>query len=208
MNSSSREGIVLSGNDVTFENLTIFNTYLQDGNGQQAEALFVKPSSQRVFLNNVHLRSHQDTLRVDGPSVYMKGGKISGSTDPLWGYGAFYCDGCELTSRTSGHAFIVARSTKGFAVSNCKVTKESSSVKSTYLAQSHDGAEPGKIAYVNCKIDSHVVGFRSPVNSAWYEYGNTDLSGKPILFNGTQLKAGSAELTAASSAQSWLGWSP
>jgi pectin methylesterase-like acyl-CoA thioesterase len=208
MNSSSREGIVLSGNDITFENLTIFNTYLQDGSGQQAEALFVKPTSQRVFLNNVHLRSHQDTLRVDGPSVYMKGGKISGSTDPLWGYGGFYCDGCELASRTSGHAFIVARSTKGFAVSNCKVTKESSSVKGSYLAQVHDGAEPGKIAYVNCEIDTHVVGWRSPVNSAWYEYGNTDLSGKPITFNGTQLKAGSAELTAAGSAQSWLGWSP
>ena len=55
--------------------------------GQQAEALYVSTSSQRVFLNNVHLRSQQDTLRVDGPSVYMKGGKISGSTDPLWGYG-------------------------------------------------------------------------------------------------------------------------
>ena len=66
--------------------------------------------STKVFLKNVHLRSHQDTLRVDG-SAYMEGGKISGSTDPLWGYGAFYCDGCELSSRTSGHSFVVARST-------------------------------------------------------------------------------------------------
>jgi pectin methylesterase-like acyl-CoA thioesterase len=206
--NSSREGIVLTGNDVTFENMTIFNTYLLDGSGQQAEALYVQTSSQRVFLNNVHLRGQQDTLRVDGPSVYMKGGKISGSTDPLWGYGGFYCDGCELTSRSSGHAFIVARSTKGFAVSNCKVTKESAAVKGSYLAQVHDGAEPGKIVYANCKIDNHVVGWRAPVNSAWYEYNNTDLSGKAVSFEGTKLTADSAVLKAASSAQGWLGWSP
>ena len=153
-------------------------------------------------------RSQQDTLRVDGPSVYMKGGKISGSTDPLWGYGGFYCDGCELMSRSSGHSFIVARSTKGFAVSNCKVTKETTSVNNCTLAQVHSGAEPGKIVYANCKIDNHVVGWRTPVNSAWYEYNNTDLAGKPVMFNGTQLKADSAEVKAASSAQGWLGWSP
>jgi len=206
--NSSREGIVLSGNDVTFENLTIFNTYLSDGSGQQAEALYVQTGSQRVFLNNVHLRSQQDTLRVDGPSVYMKGGKISGSTDPLWGYGGFYCDGCELMSRSSGHSFIVARSTKGFAVSNCKVTKETTSVNNCTLAQVHSGAEPGKIVYANCKIDNHIVGWKSPVNSAWYEYNNTDLAGKAVKFNGTQLTAGNAVLTAAGSAQGWLGWSP
>jgi len=192
--NSSREGIVVTGNDLTFENMTIFNTYPSDGSGQQAEALYVSTSSQRVFLNNVHLRSQQDTLRVDGPSVYMKGGKISGSTDPLWGYGAFYCDGCELASRSSGHAFIVARSTKGFAVSNCKVTKESAAVNGCYLAQVHSGAEPGKIVYANCKIDNHVVGWRTPVNSAWYEYNNTDLSGKPATFTGAQLKLGRAHL--------------
>ena len=66
----------------------------------------------------------------------------------------------------------------------------------------------GKIVYANCKIDNHVVGWRTPVNSAWYEYNNTDLSGKAVKFNGTQLTAGSAVLTAAGSAQGWLGWSP
>lgn len=103
---------------------------------------------------------------------------------------------------------MVARSTKGFAQVNCSVTKESSSVKSTNLAQVHSGAEPGKIVFANCKIDSHVVGWRSPVNGAWYEYHNTDMSGKPVTFSGTQLRDGSAELNAASSPLSWLGWSP
>jgi len=46
------------------------------------------------------------------------------------------------------------------------------------------------------------------VNSAWYEYNNTDLAGKAVKFNGTQLTAGNAVLTAAGSAQGWLGWSP
>jgi pectin methylesterase-like acyl-CoA thioesterase len=208
MNSASREGIVVSGSDVSFENLTIFNTYLKDSNGQQAEALYVAEGSSKVFLKNVHLRSHQDTLRVDG-SAYMEGGKISGSTDPLWGYGAFYCDGCELSSRTSGHAFVVTRSTKGFGLVNCSVTKESESIKSTYLAQYHDGSEPGKIAFVKCKMDAHVAGWRRAENNAWYEYQNTKLqSGEPLSFDGRQLTAGSAELDALSSAKSWLGWSP
>ncbi|HKP61287.1 MAG TPA: pectinesterase family protein [Polyangiales bacterium] len=208
MNSSSREGIVVSGNDVTFEDLTIFNTYLKDSNGQQAEALYVAEGSQRVFLKNVHLRSHQDTLRVDG-SAYMQGGKISGSTDPLWGYGAFYCDGCELSARTSGHAFVVARSTKGFGLVNCTVTKENDSIKSTYLAQYHDGSEPGKIAFVKCKLDSNVAGWKRASGNAWYEYQNTKLQGgDPVMFDGKQLTAGSPELTALSSAKSWLGWSP
>jgi pectin methylesterase-like acyl-CoA thioesterase len=208
MNSNSREGIVVSGSDVTFENLTIFNTYLKDSNGQQAEALYVDEGSSKVFLKNVHLRSHQDTLRVDG-SAYMEGGKISGSTDPLWGYGAFYCDGCELSSRTSGHAFVVTRSTKGFGLVNCSVTKESSSVSSTYLAQYHDGSEPGKIAFVKCKIGSHVAGWKRAQGNAWYEYQNTKLeSGDPVMFDGRQLTAGSPELEAASSVKSWLGWAP
>ena len=206
--NASREGFVVSGSDVTFEDLTIFNTYLKDSNGQQAEALRVAESSQRVHLKNVHLRSHQDTLRVDG-SAFMEGGKISGSTDPLWGYGAFYCDGCELSSRTSGHAFVVARSRKGFAMVNCSVTRESDTVRNTYLAQYHAGAEPGKIAFVHCSIDSHIRGWRNARNNDWYEYGNTSLeTGEPVMFDGRQLRPGSAELDALSSAQSWLGWSP
>jgi hypothetical protein len=206
--NDSREGIVVSGSNVTFEDLTIFNTYLKDSNGQQAEALYVAEGSSKVFLKNVHLRSHQDTLRVDG-SAYMEGGKISGSTDPLWGYGAFYCDGCELSSRTSGHAFVVTRSTKGFGMKNCSVTKESASVDKTYLAQFHDGSEPGKIAFANCKIGAHIVGWRRAAGNAWYEYQNTKLeSGEPLMFDGRQLTASSPELTALESAQSWLGWSP
>ena len=208
LNSDSREGAVVSGSNVTFEDLTLFNTYLKDSNGQQAEALYVTEGSQKVFLKNVHLRSHQDTLRVDG-SAYMEGGKISGSTDPLWGYGAFYCDGCELSSRTSGHAFVVTRSTKGFGLVNCSVTKESESVENTYLAQYHDGSEPGKIAFAKCKIDSHIVGWKRAQNNAWYEYQNTKLqSGEPVMFDGRQLSDGSPELDALSSAQAWLGWSP
>lgn len=207
--NSSREGIVLSGSDVTFQNLTIFNTYPQDGSGQQAEALYVGKGSEHIFLNNVHLRSHQDTLRVDGGSVYMKGGKISGSTDPLWGYGGFYCDGCELSARTSGHSFVVARSTKGFGQVNCSMTRESDAVSSTYLAQYHDGNEPGKIAFVGCKMGSHVKGWNRPENNAWYEYDNTDLkTGNPVKYNGKQLTAGSPELDALASAKAWLGWSP
>jgi pectin methylesterase-like acyl-CoA thioesterase len=206
--NGDREGIELSGSDVTFENLSIFNTYLQDSNGQQAEALYVTSAAKRVFLNDVHLRSHQDTLRVDG-QVYMKGGKISGSTDPLWGTGAFYCDGCELTSRTSGHAFVVARSTLGYALVNCRMTRENASVDKTTLAQVHSGAEPGKIAFVGCAIDDHVVGWREPADHAWYEYGNTKLKGGgPAVYNGKQLAAGDPVLQAASSAQSWLGWAP
>jgi pectin methylesterase-like acyl-CoA thioesterase len=208
MNSMSREGIVVTGSNVTFEDLTIFNTYLKDSNGQQAEALYVAEGSDKVVLKNVHLRSHQDTLRVDG-SAYMEGGKISGSTDPLWGYGAFYCDGCELSSRTSGHAFVVTRSTKGFGLINCSVTKESDAVGNTYLAQYHDGSEPGKIAFAKCKIDSHITGWRRAQNNAWYEYQNTKLdTGDPLMFDGKQLTDNSPELTALSSAQGWLGWSP
>ncbi len=207
--NDDREGIELSGTDVTFENLTIFNTYLKDGSGQQAEALYVTSDSERVLLRNVHLRSHQDTLRVDSPSVCMQGGKISGSTDPLWGTGAFFCDGCELSSRTSGHAFVVARSTKGFALVNCRVTKDTDAVASTYLAQYHDGREPGRIAYVNCEIDDHIQGWKRPDGNEWYEYNNTDLrTGTPVEFNGTRLTADSPELVALSSAQNWLGWSP
>jgi len=138
----------------------------------------------------------------------MIGGKISGSTDPLWGYGAFYCDGCELSSRTSGHAFVVARSTRGFAMVDCSVTKEAPSVSGTSLAQYHDGSEPGKIAFVHCQIDDHIEGWRRPENNQWYEFENTDSEGNPVTFNGTQLGAGSPVLEQTSSAQNWLGWSP
>jgi hypothetical protein len=48
------------------------------------------------------------------------------------------------------------------------VTKESDSVSSTYLAQYHDGSEPGKIAFVKCKMDAHVAGWKRAAGNAWY----------------------------------------
>jgi hypothetical protein len=58
-------------------------------------------------------------------------------------------------------------------------------------------------------MDSHVEGWKRAENNAWYEYQNTTLqSGEPLQFDGQQLSAGSAELTALGSAESWLGWSP
>lgn len=206
--NGSRAGLETSGSDITFEDLSIFNTYLKHG-GQQAEALLVQSSSERVFLDNVHLRSMQDTLQVKGKSVYMKGGKISGSIDPLWGTGKFYCDGCELMSRTN-NKFVVHRDTStGFAMVNCKLTKETNSVNKTYLAQFHANRSKGKVAFINCQFDDHVTGWVDNAPDTWWEYGNTRLeSGQSVTFGGRQLSAGSSELDSTSSAQKWLGWSP
>jgi pectin methylesterase-like acyl-CoA thioesterase len=206
--NGAREGFVLSGSDVTFENMMIYNTFPHDSSGRQAEALIVNTGSQRVFLNNVHLRSHQDTLRVEGASTYMKGGIISGSTDPLWGSGGFFCDGCELRSRTDGHSFVVVRSDKGFGMVNCKLTRESDALVKTYLAQYHDNRPKGKVAYANCKFDEHIVGWNR-IADTWWEYNNTRLkSGAAVKFEGKQLSAGSPEVDSLSSVQKWLGWTP
>lgn len=210
--NSDREGIELTGSDVTFENLSIYNTVRVDGSGRQAEALYVKKTAKRVFLDNVQLISFQDTLRVDG-QVYMEGGKITGSTDPLWGSGgAFYCDGCELMERNNGHAFVVARNMKVGLV-NCKVTAESiKAAKGTTLAQVHGNKDPGTIAFVNCKIDDHIVseGWRNAKPSYnWYEYNNTRLStGEPVIYTGKQLSLGDPVLDSLSSPKKWLGWAP
>lgn len=202
---------VKKANDIVFENLTITNTTPAGGDGVQAEAITIEGNSQRVILHQVDLKSYQDTFMADtGTQVYVKDSKIWGDTDFFWGGGTVYFDTCELMTRESGHQMTNARTpagVNGFAFVNCKVTREFSDISNTSLGQTH-GALDGNVAYINCKMDEHITGWKNLAKRDW-EYGNTNLAGTaPKVFNGIQLAPGSPELALTSSPEKWLGWKP
>lgn len=202
---------VKKANDIVFENLTITNTTPAGGDGVQAEAITIEGNAQRIILTNVELKSYQDTFMADeGTQVYVKNSKIWGDTDFFWGGGTVYFDTCELMTRESGHQITNARTSagaNGFAFVNCKLTREFSDISNTSLGQTH-GALDGNVAYINCRIDEHITGWKNLAKRDW-EYGNTNLAGsEPKKFNGIQLTPDSPELALTSSPEKWLGWKP
>jgi pectin methylesterase-like acyl-CoA thioesterase len=211
---SSRMAYLVEANDITFDNLTLWNTYPQESKEPEtrwAESLTVEKDSKRIFLNQVELKSHQDTLMIDqGAQVYIKDSRIFGDIDFVWGSGSLYCENCELTSTASGHSITQARTaagTNGFAFVNCKLTRNDRSIEKTTLGR-RMGFMEGNVAYINCQMDEHIIGWSDTSNRSW-EYGNTRIAdGAALKFTGEQLATGEAKLAATTSALNWLGWSP
>jgi len=206
-----RMAYLISANDITFDSLTLWNTFPYDNSvARQAEAIVVNKNAKRIFINNSEVRSFQDTIMVDtGGQLYIKESRIWGDIHYVWGYGTIYCENSELTTHKGGSSITVARNgadTLGFAFVNCRLTREESSQMS-FLGATH-GYDDGNVAFINCQIGDHIVGWEDVSKRDW-EYGNTKLSdGSPVTFNGIQLSDGDPNLAKTASAQSWLGWAP
>jgi pectinesterase len=113
---------LLSGNDITLENLTIENSSEPLG---QAVALHIE--GDRVILRNCRLLGHQDTLYAgkDGARQYFENCYIEGTTDFIFGPSTAWFEGCTIHCKKN--SFITAANTPqnikyGYIFNNCNIT--------------------------------------------------------------------------------------
>lgn len=125
---------LLSGNDITLENLTIENSSAELG---QAVALHIE--GDRVVLRNCRLLGHQDTLYAgrDGARQYFENCYIEGTTDFIFGPATTWFEGCTIHCKKN--SYITAANTPrnikyGYIFNNCTITV-SDAVTAMYLGR-------------------------------------------------------------------------
>lgn len=112
---------LLSGNDITVENLTIENSAAPMG---QAVALFVE--GDRVIFRNCRFLGNQDTIYAGRENMrqYFENCYIEGTTDFIFGPSTCWFENCVIYCKSN--SYITAASTPenikyGYIFNNCKI---------------------------------------------------------------------------------------
>lgn len=203
-----RMAFKVNANDIAIDTLTITNTTPKGGS--QAEALMVQTDRKRFIAHNVTLASYQDTILMNtsGTQCYFQDSLIQGDVDFIWGGGNAFFTNCEIKSLFGGYITQprTAAGSNGMSFVNCRLTRVGSI--STTLGRAL-GNPDGNVAFINCRIDSHITGW-TDANPRFWEFGNSNLLGTAaVSYNGTKLAVNSPDLTNARNAVLWLyGWSP
>ena len=113
--------INVTANDVSFDNLTIRNTRIDEG---QALALYTK--ADRIVITNCNLEGWQDTYRTgkDGQRHLIRNSKFTGTTDFIYGAGEAYFDGCTLQVLRSSNVIVApdhSTPNYGYVFQNCTI---------------------------------------------------------------------------------------
>ena len=145
--------MLIQGNDITLENLTIQNTAGQVG---QAVALHVE--GDRVMVRNCNITGNQDTLLVTkaGSRQYFIDCYVEGTTDFIFGESTALFVNCTIKSLKN--SFITAASTRentrfGFVFSNCKLIA-SDEVTAVYLGR--PWRPFARTVFIECELGKHI----------------------------------------------------
>jgi pectinesterase len=153
--------MLVQGNDITIENLTVQNTAVRVG---QAVALHVE--GDRVKVKNCKITGNQDTLLVTkgGSRQYFEECYIEGTTDFIFGEATVLFVNC--TIKSLANSFITAASTRadtqfGFVFLNCKLIANETA-NAVYLGR--PWRPYAKTVFINCELGKHI---RSEGWDAW-----------------------------------------
>ena len=154
----------VTANDVSFDNLTIRNTRINEG---QALALYTK--ADRVIVTNSNLEGWQDTYRTgkDGQRHLARNSKITGTTDFIYGAGEAFFDSDTLHVLQTSNVIVAPDHSSpkyGYVLKNCVITAAKSGSK-TNLGRPW-GNTP-KVSYVNTQLTSGV----SITDAGWVDMG-------------------------------------
>lgn len=154
----------VTANDVSFDNLTIRNTRINEG---QALALYTK--ADRVIVTNSNLEGWQDTYRTgkDGQRHLVRNSKITGTTDFIYGAGEAFFDSDTLHVLQTSNVIVAPDHSSpkyGNVLKNCVITAAKSGSK-TNLGRPW-GNTP-KVSYVNTQLTSGV----SITDAGWVDMG-------------------------------------
>jgi pectinesterase len=122
----------IDADDFTAENITFENSA-----GPVGQALAVRVDGDRVVFRNCRFLGWQDTILINRGRQYFENCYIMGHVDFIFGGATTFFERCHIHCLKDG--YITAASTPdnqpfGFVFSHCKITGESSAVK-TYLGR-------------------------------------------------------------------------
>lgn len=156
---------LLSGNDITLENLTIENSSAELG---QAVALHIE--GDRVILRNCRLLGHQDTLYAgrDGARQYFENCYIEGTTDFIFGPSTAWFEKCTIHCKRN--SYITAANTPeniryGYIFNNCTITM-ANGVNAVYLGRPWRAYS--MTLFMNCTLPKEIN------TTGWDNWRNAD----------------------------------
>ncbi len=166
--------------------------------GAQAVALAVQDGADRTFLHDVRITGFQDTLFLDAGRSLLRGCKVEGCVDFIFGAGRAVLEDCEIVSRLRPgqdfNGYICAPDTDihqpfGFVFDRCRLVKAPGMAPRTValgrawrrtgtFADGHygDPQAVGAAAFAHCWMDDHIV------PEGWYPMGyNLKSGGRAML---------------------------
>lgn len=146
--------VLVQGNDITLENLTIENT---SGKVGQAVALHIE--GDRSLIKNCRILGNQDTLysAKEGSRQYYLNCYIEGTTDFIFGEATCVFQNC--TIKSLGNSYITAASTRpgqkfGFVFMDCKLIADTGVTK-VYLGR--PWRPYAKTVFIRTQMGSHIL---------------------------------------------------
>ncbi|WP_443937495.1 pectinesterase family protein [Pedobacter sp. MW01-1-1] len=146
--------VLVQGNDVTLENLTVANS---SGRVGQAVALHVE--GDRFVARNCKFLGNQDTLyaATENSRQYYLNCYVEGTTDFIFGKSTVLFAGCTIKSLTNSYITAASTSAKqkfGFVFLNCKLISEVSANK-VFLGR--PWRPFAKTVFIQCDLGKHIV---------------------------------------------------
>lgn len=170
--------LVEQADELTLEALSMRNTRLRLGTGDQAEVLYFNAPGGRLTARNADFLSEQDTLQLNGYAWFYNA-LVAGNVDYIWGSAkAALFEECEIrtvgdskspASATGGYilqARVGAATDKGFVFLNSRLTQgpgpagngvATGSAASTTLARSAGNGSWDNVVFVNTRMDAHIT---------------------------------------------------
>ena len=138
--------------------------------GTQGVALALTDRSDRVVLSDVALLGHQDTFFANAGRAYVRGSRIVGNVDFIFGNARMVIDSTDIVSLDRGNpnnnGYIAAPSTDvstyGFLFLRSRLLKERPAMAAGSVALGrpwHPSADPraiGQAVFVDCWMDNHI----------------------------------------------------
>lgn len=210
--------LTIHGTDITFEYMTIANTYLNGSTTSHA----VYVDSKRVEFYRCYINGWQDTFAIwDNAVVYCSYSEVRGCVDFIYSGGTAFFQTCNIrqvrsTGGVNGAPSTPSSVTYGLVFSGCTICRSSGVADNSSTLMRPWGAS-GETAYINCSMDSHITaagwsawdGRESTCRAA--EYGSKTLSGATIDLSQRAswvVRLTSAQAATYSKSNVLGGWNP
>lgn len=198
---------------LTFENRFDYLAHLArpvletvGANGAQAVALMFDLGSDRALIEDCDIDGHQDTLFAEAGRAWLRGCRVRGSVDFIFGAGDCVLDGCEIVSRyrpgKQRQGYLAAPSTlaaqaHGLLLRRCRLLRERT-VPDASVALGRpwrptrdfvdgrygDPAVSGNASYVDCWMDAHIDA------NGWDAMNYTARDGSRVAFDPRDARLG------------------
>lgn len=202
LQSGGRAILLLEMSDkVRFESLTMHNTHVKVGNGDQAEVIYANNDTRAIAFVNCDLLSCQDTLCLKGYCWYYNC-MIAGDVDFIWGsVAATLFEKCEIRAVADGYILQarVAQGNKGFVFLDCDLTTTGLATQMYISRTAGNSSYFDNITLANCKMAPIYAAYGwglsggasgtlpnpsvATLENGYKTYNCTDLAGNAITIN-------------------------